>query len=121
MVTDREGDESFPPSSRFHTSHDYRRLQNSGTKFVTRNFVFYTRYLDTLSVSRLGITVSRRVGNAVVRNRVKRLIRDYARRCILHKYSSCELCVIARPSAALLSSSAIFQELSRLHNFLDRS
>lgn len=114
----REGDESFPPSSRFHTHHDYRRVQNSGTKFVTRNFVFYARLLPSGESSRLGLTVSRRVGNAVIRNRVKRLLRDFVRREVLHRPPACEVSIIARSGAATLTSAALFDELSIWHRHL---
>jgi ribonuclease P protein component len=50
--------------------------------------------------SRFGITVSRRVGNAVVRNRVKRWLREVIR----HHWRSLEgewdVVIIARPKAA---------------------
>ncbi len=51
-----------------------------------------------LSLSRYGFTVSRRVGKAVVRNRVKRLLREILRQTQLKP--GWDIVFIARPSAA---------------------
>ncbi len=63
---------------------------------------------------RLGITVSGKVGGAVVRNRVKRRIREWFRveRGLLG--SGVDWVVIARPPAAGLARKAAEDELSRL-------
>ncbi len=50
--------------------------------------------------SRLGITVSTRVGGAVVRNRVKRLVREVLRLAWRDLEPSGDIVVIAKPGAA---------------------
>lgn len=64
---------------------------------------------DAAAPARLGLTVSRRVGGAVVRNRVKRRVREWFRthHAIFPKGKDCV--VVARPAAA----SATFAELGR--------
>lgn len=64
--------------------------------------------------SRLGLTVSRRVGNAVVRNRVKRRIREWFRREGRAALAGQDLVVIARPCAAALAGRDVAAELSEL-------
>lgn len=61
--------------------------------------------------ARLGVTVSRRVGNAVVRTRVKRRIREWFRRNRDHAPLLRDLVVIARPAASSLAYSALESEL----------
>lgn len=64
-------------------------------------------------IQRLGITVSRRVGGAVVRNRVKRLVREVFRR---HRdgIPRGDSVVIARTGAGGLSYGGASEELLRL-------
>lgn len=54
---------------------DFKRLYNNGRKVVTKYIVFY--YLkNDLKEDRIGLTVSKKVGKSVVRNRVKRLMKE---------------------------------------------
>ena len=66
------------------------------------------------SRARLGVTVSRKVGNAVVRNRVKRQIREWFRRDGQTLVAGRDIVVIARFSAAELSSADAHAQLSRI-------
>lgn len=84
---------------------EYLRLSQSGKK--TQDAFFIIIYAKSASGSpRLGITVSKRVGNAVVRNRVKRLVREWFRlyRAGWDGWNECwDLNVIAKKKAANLS------------------
>ena len=64
--------------------------------------------------SRLGVTVSRRVGGAVVRNRVKRRIREWFRARCEQPGPGLDLVVIARPSASRLEAREVAEELTAL-------
>lgn len=63
---------------------------------------------------RLGVTVSRRVGSAVVRNRVKRGIREWFRRTQVSQHLRGDIVVIARQGASKLGTQEISQELSEV-------
>lgn len=60
------------------TSHDFRRIAQTGQKWVTPAFIMQISKNDGTGF-RLGLTVSRKVGNAVVRNRAKRRLRETVR------------------------------------------
>jgi ribonuclease P protein component len=60
---------------------------------------------------RLGVTVSRRVGSAVVRTRVKRRVREWFRRNRGVFPPGKDVVVIARPSAAEIPSAEVGREL----------
>jgi ribonuclease P protein component len=63
--------------------------------------------------SRLGITVSRRVGGAVVRNRVKRRVREFFRRYQSRIVPPQNVLVIGRAPAADATATTVKQELGR--------
>ena len=71
--------------------------------------------------SRLGITVSRKVGNAVVRNRLKRRIREWFRSERDRLREPLDLVVIARPQAAALSGTELRAQLSKQLEKLERT
>ena len=93
-----------------------------GRRTASRNFVFVlgppAQAISgkTPGTSRLGVTVSRRVGNAVVRNRVKRAIREWYRQGNngLEVTAPRDLVVIARPGSRELKATAIWNELASL-------
>ena len=55
---------------------EFERIQGKGERVDTRHFVFVLAAQLAPGQPRLGITASRRIGNAVVRNRAKRLVRE---------------------------------------------
>jgi ribonuclease P protein component len=63
---------------------------------------------------RLGITVSKKVGCAVIRNRIKRLVREYFRLHRAELNTAYDLNFIAKPRAANVSSQEINQTLKDL-------
>ncbi len=71
--------EGFPLRYRIVRGSDYRAIYGSGVKLNSERFVLFGRE-NNLDHHRLGITVSRKIGGAVVRNRVKRLFREIFRK-----------------------------------------
>ena len=61
--------------------------------------------------SRFGFSVSRRVGNSVVRNRVKRRLREFVRLNRRELAVARDFVVIAKPGAARLSYAELVAEL----------
>ena len=104
---------SFGAVDRLHRSAEFIRLQRSGLRFQSPHFVLYAGTLETEPErSRLGVTVSRRIGNAVIRNRVKRRVREIFRGRIRDSLAQgTSLVVIARAGAGSLATASITDEL----------
>ena len=69
---------SFKKEERIFKRAELVDLSTHGRRYYTENFVVYLND-NRRDITRLGITVSKRVGNAVKRNRIKRLIREFFR------------------------------------------
>jgi len=71
----------WPKESRILRSRDFRKIQKNGRKWKSRDllFLYLPNKLDRL---RIGLVVSKKVGNAVVRNKSKRWLREIFRKQI---------------------------------------
>ena len=124
----------FRRSDRLLDSRDYRRVLRRGRRRTHRDLVIIMTNdqkigskSNDLAISgrdfkddsdregsRLGITASRKVGGAVVRNRFKRRVRAWFRARRLEFSEDVDLVVIARRSGAQLSFDQLDQRLSGL-------
>ncbi len=94
---------------------DFRNVYNNGTSHANRILVLYVLANHT-GRNRFGISVSKKVGNSVVRHRITRLIRESYR---LHEEmfkSGLDIVAIARVSAKQASYQDIEKALLSLAN-----
>jgi ribonuclease P protein component len=110
----------FRRADRILRTQDFRRVVKSGKRRVSGSFVVVTASKissdtekSTEKRQRLGVTVSKRVGNAVVRNRVKRRIREWFRYSRAGLSGQSEIVVIARRTARDLSGAEVAAFLDR--------
>jgi len=99
---------------------DFRNVYKKGKSFANRYLVMYVLE-NHMGRNRLGISVSKKVGNSVVRHRVTRLVREGYR---LHENifnSGLDIVVVARVNASAASyaemESALLH-LGKLHHIL---
>lgn len=93
-----------PRRGRLSRSADFDRVIRSGRSHAGREFVLYVFPGDGEGPARLGLSVSRRVGGAVERNSVKRLVREaFAEECDRLPPGS-DAVVVARPAARALAA-----------------
>jgi ribonuclease P protein component len=101
---------TWTKQSRIRKSRDFKVVQKTGSKLKSRDFLFIflsTTYTET----RVGLIVSKKVGNAVVRNRVKRRLREACRHYV-HQYSkSVDVVIVAFTSAKDLGQLAVNQQV----------
>jgi ribonuclease P protein component len=81
---------------RLRRRNDFRKVFRGGTSVANRQFVLYAFKRTDGEVSRVGISISRKVGKAVVRNRIKRLIKEIVRQWMDQIHSEMDLILIVR-------------------------
>ena len=99
---------------RLRHSRDVQRVYDEGESWAHPLVVLVIRP-NTVGFSRVGVTASRNVGNAVERNRAKRLLREAAR----HLYPILEsegwdVMLIARPKLIDVQEMAVEEALASL-------
>ncbi|MGH7769011.1 MAG: ribonuclease P protein component [Candidatus Binatia bacterium] len=104
------GGESFPKRARLIKRSEFLTLSRHGRKVHTSHFVVLSKVNDR-EQNRLGVTVTTRVGNAVARNRIKRLVRESFRRRKEPTLHGQDIVVIAKRGAEELSQSEVADEL----------
>ena len=77
---------------------DFQRVYKKGRSYANRYLIMYVLKQDTQK-NRIGISVSKKVGNSVVRHRITRLIRESYRLNETEFVSGLDIVVIARPGA----------------------
>ncbi len=87
---------------RLSRSAEFERVYRQGRSTANRHLVVYAFPNGTDERPRLGLSVSRKVGGAVERNRVKRLLRESFTRAEATLRAGQDVVVVARPSAAEL-------------------
>ena len=102
---------SLRKDERLRLKKDFLRIVKQGRRYSTKNFLIII-YSQKLEKRRLGVSVSKKVGKAVERNRVKRLLREFFRLNKTILPVSCDILLIAKPGAKKLSYHQILSELS---------
>jgi len=104
----------FPAARRLKLSRDFARVRAEGRTFRGGLLMLGVLPVEREAAFRVGLVTSRRIGGAVVRNRVRRRLREIVRRHQHALRKGVWLVVIARPTAASASSAALEDEWSRL-------
>ncbi|HWP57092.1 MAG TPA: ribonuclease P protein component [Candidatus Acidoferrales bacterium] len=102
--------ERFPKTARLTKRSEFQELFRTGKRVHTAHFILFSRG-DGGGESRLGITVSAKVGKAVTRNRLKRLLREFFRRHRRVFSSGRDYVIVAKKNAAEISWPKLRAEL----------
>ena len=110
---------SFTKADRILKRSEFIALSKLGRKVQDTEFIvcFLPGQHDQ---SRLGITVTKKVGQAVERNRIKRLVREFFRlnrRCLSGRW---DINVIAKRQSAGITSEKAFRSLQNLFDRISR-
>ena len=101
---------SFPASSRLKRSRDFARVRREGRTVRGGLLMLGVLQVEQEPAFRIGLVTSRRVGGAVVRNRVRRRLREIVRK---HQHAlrpGLWLVIVARPLAGRATSAELEAE-----------
>jgi len=90
-------------SGRLSRSAEFQRVYRQGRSHANRQLVLYAFANPADSATRLGLSVSRKVGGAVERNRVKRLLREAFASLLGDLSGGQDVVVVARPAVLELA------------------
>lgn len=102
-------------------TNQFKIVYNNGKSYANRDLVMYLRKNDS-DTNRLGISVSKKVGNSVVRHRITRLIRESYRLNEAKLLQGYDIVVVARANAKgkdYFDICRAFLHLAKLHRIIE--
>jgi ribonuclease P protein component len=102
----------FRRGDRLKKRYEFRQAQLSGRRIHTPHFLIVVQP-NALQNTRLGITVTKKVGNAVQRNRIKRVVREVFRQNRSMFPNSHDLVFIAKRGSTDIDYGTLLNELRR--------
>lgn len=114
--------ERHPRHARVRKRGEFRRIQSEGRKVHTKHFIviLHPSLNEEAAGTRLGITITKKVGNAVERNRTKRVVREVFRRNHELFPQGVDLVVIAKRGAPQLGFDQVLQEIRAVSKAMHR-
>lgn len=109
---------------RLRKNEEFQQIFKNGKSYASRYFVIYILKNENHSSFRVGISVSKKLGNAVVRNRVKRMIKEVIRKIHTHIKPGCDFIIIVRQAVSGMNYHEIDDKLKYIlqkAKLMDRS
>ena len=96
---------------------NFQNVYKNGRSYANKYLVMYVLENRT-DINRIGISVSKKVGNSIVRHRLTRLIRESVRLNSENIYKGYDIVIIARPNLKgkkYSETESAFLHLAKLH------
>lgn len=94
-------------------NRDFNRMYSRGKSYVTSSLVVYVLRNRQKGV-RIGITTSKKIGNAVQRNRARRLIRESCRKIISDVKPGYDIVLVARKRTVQVKCDVVLNALTKM-------
>lgn len=95
---------------RIKQNSHFKRLYQKGQSLISPCLVCYIRK-NSINEVRLGLTVSKKIGGAVERNRAKRVMRVAARAAVMAGLENADMLLVARGKTPFVKSTRVEKEL----------
>lgn len=109
-------------SYRIKKEKEFQKIIYNKDSYANRNFVVYIYLAKENKHFRIGLSVGKKIGNAVTRNRVKRLMRESLFQLKDNINSDYNIVLIARPGVAKLSLDEVknnIQHVFKIANIIE--
>ena len=113
MMVDKRESFKFPKRERLIHPQEFRSVMKFGKKVPSRNLIFFFKE-NRSQAHRLGLVVSREVGSAVYRNRIKRFVREFFRHQKNRIRGTLDMVILVRKNCTLQSYRETEEELEKL-------
>ncbi|MHB1467715.1 MAG: ribonuclease P protein component [Solirubrobacteraceae bacterium] len=111
-----------PRRGRLTRSAEFERVYKRGSSCANRHLVLYSFPTGAPDGPRIGLSVSRRIGGAVERNRVKRVLREAVGEAREQLRDGHDIVVVARPPAlGLVEQEGLSGVAGSLRELLERA
>lgn len=101
-------------SRRVKSEFDFQKVFKKGKSFANRQFVVYGLEKEGQEQFRIGLSVSKKLGNAVARNQIKRYIRQSFHELDSDLRQDMDYVIIARKPAATMNFEEIKKSLEHV-------
>ena len=110
---------SNSPLESIKKTADFKKVYKQGTAFSNKFFVVYT-HPNYNGQTRLGLSISKKVGKAVLRNKLRRWVKEYFR-LNKHDLPDSDIIIIARISANELVVTGKYSDVEKnLANLMEQ-
>ncbi|UJW59583.1 ribonuclease P protein component [Bacillus sp. A116_S68] len=99
---------------RLKKNEEFQHVFQRGNSVANRQFVVYQVKKTEQDTIRIGLSVSKKLGNAVVRNRIKRLMKENLRGLVPSLHQNRDVVIIARHPVAEMTYDEIKKSLNHV-------
>ena len=97
-------------------NREFKKVYDNGKSYATRNLVIYCLNYKKGKRNRYGLSVSKKIGNAVVRNKLKRRLREIIRKFEKEKeFKGYDIIFIARKPVIQLDYQSLKRNVKKLY------
>ena len=104
---------TIPKNEQIKRTFEYKRSYEKGKRYYSSNIILYV-VNNNLQHSRVGISVGKKVGGSVKRNRIKRLLREILRHIWGRVIKERDIVIVAKKDALGKDLKALWQDLEGL-------